>query len=315
MRLRFIVLAVSAIGCSQGSDSGHAPGHDSGTDLGAHPWDGPGQSVPDVAAIDQGPDRGLIVDTGSSLDQGAEPMDGPDLRPELDLALEVGHASDEAGADSATTDGGCTLVDDIVVAQLPAIDFSNYHSQQQIEDYLRAVAAALPTLAQYRVLGQSVQGRDVAYLILNATCQASPPALLANGTHHGDEPSSTEAALAIPDYLLRKSATDPSVRNLLQGFAFYVLPLVNPDGHADGSRGNADGVDINRDYSYPGRSDAYSFKTIEARLIKGLQEAVGFRAAVAYHSGAQEVIWPWCYTGNATADGNFFLAAGQKAAA
>ena len=48
--------------------------------------------------------------------------------------------------------------------------------------------------------------------------------------------------------------------------------------------------------------------------MKALQESVGFRAAIAYHSGAQEVLWPWCYTGDATVDGSFFAAAGQKTA-
>jgi hypothetical protein len=90
---------------------------------------------------------------------------------------------------------------------------------------------------------------------------------------------------------------------------------VNPDGHAGGSRTDANGLDINRDYSYPGRGDADSFKTAEAKLIKSLQENVGFRAAIAYHSGSEEVIWPWCYTGDATADDAIFVVAGQKAAA
>jgi hypothetical protein len=48
--------------------------------------------------------------------------------------------------------------------------------------------------------------------------------------------------------------------------------------------------------------------------MKSLQESVGFHAAIAYHSGAQEVLWPWCYTGDATVDGGFFTAAGQKTA-
>jgi hypothetical protein len=178
------------------------------------------------------------------------------------------------------------------------------------------VASALPAIATYKVLGQSGQGRDLPYLIINATCQASPPAIFANGTHHGDEPSSTEAVLAIPEYLLRRSTTDASVRSLLQTYAFYVMPLVNPDGFTLPlpTRENAAGLDINRDYSYPGRSDADSFKTVEAGLVKGLQEGVGFHAAIACHSGAQEVLWPWCYTGDATADDSFFTAAGQKTA-
>jgi hypothetical protein len=217
------------------------------------------------------------------------------------------------GAD-ASADGGCLLASNIPVDSLPPISFLAYHDQPQIEDYLQAVASAFPAIATYKVNGQSAQGRDVPYLIINATCQVSPPAVFTNGTHHGDEPSSTESVLAVPDYLLRNSATDTSVRNLLQTYAFYVLPLVNPDGFALNTRENAAGLDINRDYSYPLRSDADSFQTVEAQHMKSLQESVGFRAAIAYHSGAQEVLWPWCYTGDATVDGSFFTAAGQKTA-
>jgi hypothetical protein len=277
---------------------------------------------PDLAA-DINPAADLAADMASVPDLAADLRAGADLAADAgaDLAATdtAGYATDTAveapGADGSAG-GGCTLVDDIAVDSLRAIaiSFPTYHDQVQIETYLRSVASALPAIATYKVLGQSGQGRDLPYLIINATCQASPPAIFANGTHHGDEPSSTEAALAIPAYLLRTSATDASVRSLLQTYAFYVMPLVNPDGFVSNTRENAAGLDINRDYSYPGRSDADSFKTVEAGLVKGLQEGVGFHAAIAYHSGAQEVLWPWCYTSDATADGIFFTAAGQKTA-
>ena len=335
------------VGCGQGTDSGHAPRHDGAVDLGslAQP-DGSGS--PEAGTLDSRQDRDSATDRGSSSDRVADMGTSPDsVSPDLlavdlhaaaDLAADLPIGADLAadlriGADLATpdtardadaavegpaadgsADGGCALADDIAVDRLPAISFAAYHSQQEIADYLGAVASALPAVAQYKVLGQSAQGRDLPYLIIDATCQARPPALFANGTHHGDEPSSTEAALALPDYLLRRSTTDASVRSLLQTYAFYVLPLVNPDGFASNTRENADGLDINRDYSYPDRSDADSFKTVEAHLVKGLQESVGFHAAIAFHSGAQEVIWPWCYTGAVTADDSFFTAAGQKTA-
>ena len=283
---------------------------------------------PDLAAdMGAGPDLAAELradaDVGASLDLAA------DLRTSLDLAADQANSADLASADTASggtdgvvaflgadasADGGCLLASRIPVDSLPPISFLTYHDQPQIEDYLRSVGSALPTIATYKVLGQSAQGRNLLYLIINATCQANPPAVFTNGTHHGDEPASTESVLAVPDYLLRNSATDASVRSLLQTYAFYVLPLVNPDGFALNTRENAAGLDINRDYSYPDRSDANSFKTVEAGLVKALQESVGFHAAIAYHSGAQEVLWPWCYTGDATVDGSFFTAAGQKTA-
>ena len=323
------VLAVLLAGCGQGA--GRAPRQDSAVDLGRLAR-ADGQSGIDAGARpDSVPDRSSTIDMDGSSDQPADRSIGPDLAADTkaaaDLAADAsadGGVTDAASAAmdamvdgpaaDASDDGVCALADNISVAKLPAIGFSTYHNQQQIEDYLQAVASAFPTIATYKVNGQSAQGRDIPYLIINATCQASPPAIFTNGTHHGDEPASTEAALGIPDYLLRRSTTDASVRSLLGTYAFYVLPLVNPDGFALDTRENAAGLDINRDYSYPGRSDADSFKTVEAQLVKSLQESVGFRAAVAYHSGAQEVLWPWCYTADATVDGGFFAAAGQQTA-
>ena len=343
-RALLLALAVLLTGCGQGSNSGHAPRRDGAADLG--PWGQPdGLSSPEAGTrLDSSLDRIATTDRGGSPDQGADTAAGPDLaadtepgadlRVAADLAADSGAGldaatdagADRAGADAgldaavegpdadASADGGCALADDISVGKLPPISFSAYHNQPQIEAYLQAVAAAFPAIATYKVNGQSGQGRDIPYLIIDATCQANPPALFANGTHHGDEPSSTESVLAIPDYLLRNSTTDVSLRGLLETYAFYVLPLVNPDGFALDTRENAAGLDINRDYSYPLRSDADSFQTVEAQHMKSLQESVGFRAAIAYHSGAQEVLWPWCYEADATPDASFFTAAGQKTA-
>jgi hypothetical protein len=298
----------SAIGVDAQTDSNSLVTTDS-----AMP-DRPGGEViraPDAALTIESGSPDQATDTGTGVDQAVDAGAGADVAISDTGAVDAGGEGPEGGR---TADSGCAPGGGISVDKLPPIDFLAYHDQPWIDSYLQAVAAALPAIAQYKVLGQSGQRRDLPYLVINATCQASPPAVFTNGTHHGDEPASTESVLAIPDYLLRKSTTDTAVRGLLAAYAFYVLPLVNPDGFALHTRENADGADINRDYSYPDRSDADSFKTVEARLVKSLQEGVGFHAAIAFHSGAQEVIWPWCYTGDATADGGFFMAAGQRAA-
>jgi len=353
-RTLLVALAVLLTGCGQGSNSGRAPRRDGGADLGSWGRPDGVSSPEARAELDGGLDGIVAADVGGRPDQAfapdlaADTGSGPDLAADIsaasdgaadsgggaDLAADIRVPADLAGdagaervnADGGTdaaaegpeadgaTDGGCALADNISVGRLPPISFTSYHNQQQIEDYLQAMAAAFPAIATYKVNGQSGQGRDIPYLIINATCQAKPPAILANGTHHGDEPSSTESVLAIPDYLLRNSTTDASLRSLLETYAFYVLPLVNPDGFALDTRENAAGLDINRDYSYPLRSDADSFHTVEAQHMKSLQESVGFHAAIAYHSGAQEVLWPWCYEADATLDGSFFTAAGQKTA-
>jgi hypothetical protein len=338
-RVLLLSLVVILAGCGGSSNPRGDVRHDGDADLAAADLGSSvkldGNSTLDTSAgKDSESDGGSTIDVGNSPDQGADLGSAPDLSADIqtifDLAVETGNHVDLGSADTARdvldaevedardsaggpVDGGCTLATSISVDKLPTLSFTAYHSEDEIITYLQAVAAAVPTLAQYKVLGQSVQGRDVPYLVINATCQPSPLAIFANGAHHGDEPSSAEAVLSIPDYLLRKSTTDTAIQSLLATYAFYVLPLVNPDGRALNTRTNANGADINRDYSYPGRSDANSFKTVEAQLIKSLQESVGFHSAMAYHSGAQEVVWPWCYTSDATTDDSFFTAAGPKA--
>ncbi len=250
----------------------------------------------DVARIDTLADAGgatdAFADAGVSLD-AEDALDDSDTKPRADA--------------------GCTVLDNLP-GSLPSISFAAYHSLPEMLTYLQALSLAAPDLAQYKVLGKSEQGRDVGIVTLNATCQPSPPAIFFNGAHHGDEDVSAEAVLSLPDYLLRKSTTDASVRVLLRTYAFTILPVVNPDGFVAGTRENANGNDINRDYASPGSSELLSFKTKEGQIIRDLQDAMGFVGAVAFHSGTQEVLWPWGYTGTGTPDEAFFLAAGKKTA-
>jgi hypothetical protein len=255
------------------------------------------------------PDAG--ADAGPSLDVAADPWIFP-----ADTHSPDAPATDTAAvAEDSGLDGDSCALLETIPADLPSIDFAAYHTLDQMLAYLRSVAVAAPSVATYNAIGISKRGRELGTLTINATCLPHAPAVFFNGAHHGDEGSSAEATLALADTLLRRSATDASVRDLLQTYSFTIMPVVNPDGFAANTRVNADGEDINRDYPYPGRSENDSFKTREASLVKYLQESQEFVGAIAFHSGSEEVLWPWCYIGTGTADEAFFLAAGKKAAA
>ena len=185
--------------------------------------------------------------------------------------------------------------------ELPDISFDHYHSQEEIAAYLRAVAAAAPGLVSFEVIGASELGREVAVVAINATGLADPPAMYANGTHHGDEKCGTETALALIDHLLRYR-DDGEVSELLSGYAIYVQPLVNPDGHATDSRGDAYGRDPNRDYLIPGGVAEEAFQLVETRLVRDLHLRVGFRASIAYHGGTTGILWPWGFSYDETDD-------------
>jgi predicted deacylase len=196
---------------------------------------------------------------------------------------------------------------------LPVLTFDAYHTYDEVIGYLEGVADVADEITSYEVLGQSVEGRDLAYLVINATGEQDPPAVFINGAHHGNEWPSTESALAFVDYALRH-LDDPAVDEGLGYFAVYVLPIVNPDGFVAGTRENADGVDVNRDYAGPTIAEDAAFLEPETQAMKALIDEASFVAAAAYHSGATSVLWPWGYTGDPTDDDSTFAATGAAVA-
>jgi hypothetical protein len=67
-----------------------------------------------------------------------------------------------------------------------------------------------------------------------------------NNNIHGNEWEGTDAALRQIEYLA--TTNDPAVRKLLQRSRVYFNVTANPDGRVAGTRANANGFDLNRDF-------------------------------------------------------------------
>ncbi|HUA72951.1 MAG TPA: DUF2817 domain-containing protein, partial [Solirubrobacteraceae bacterium] len=97
-------------------------------------------------------------------------------------------------------------------------------------------AAGARTASRRVVIGHSVRGRPIVAHVLGP--DAAPRKLLLVGCIHGNEC----AGLAIISALEHA----PVVR----GVQLWLVPEMNPDGTAAGTRQNADGVDLNRNFPY-----------------------------------------------------------------
>jgi len=64
--------------------------------------------------------------------------------------------------------------------------------------------------------------------------------------------------------------------DFFEGFHMTIFPILNPDGLARGTRGNADGLDLNRDYRNPKSSEI-------AGHIDALKTLGRFDAAMMLH--------------------------------
>jgi protein MpaA len=99
-----------------------------------------------------------------------------------------------------------------------------------------ASAGADPTGRRSFVLGRSVDGRPITAVEIGDF--DSPDRVLVVGCIHGNEP----AGIAVTAQLIAA----PPVPDL----DLWIVPDLNPDGVAAGTRGNAHGVDLNRNFPW-----------------------------------------------------------------
>lgn len=96
-------------------------------------------------------------------------------------------------------------------------------------------AVSEPTVIGKRVIGHSVKGRPITAWRLG---QPGKPRVLLIAEMHGDE--------AAPRRILTSLRDGRPIR----GIDLWVVPTYNPDGLARGTRKNAHGVDLNRNFPF-----------------------------------------------------------------
>ena len=147
------------------------------------------------------------------------------------------------------------------------------------------VATPFPPPTRVVRLGDSIQLRPIELHVFGA---APSPALVIGGIH-GSEPTSAFVAERLAEHL----RASPALWTNSDAPAVAVLPVANPDGCRLGTRANARGVDVNRNFPASNwrrrahRHNNYGAAPLsepESRAIAEAVETLRLRLIVSIHS-------------------------------
>lgn len=170
----------------------------------------------------------------------------------------------------------------------------DFHSYSQMMTELQNIANTYPDITRLYDLGHSVQGRVLWGLKItdNPDSEENEPEVRICGLHHGNEYMSAELPLNLAFHLVQNYSFNPSITELVDNREIWIIPMVNPDGREAGTRYNAHGIDLNRNYGYmPESSTPYSEPETRAIRDNALQN--NFVLSLSFHCSGNIVNYVW----------------------
>ena len=182
-----------------------------------------------------------------------------------------------------------------------------YHTYDQIIAIIDSLAMAYPSICMKIPLGASVQNRQLCMLKIssNAALHENKAQICFDAGIHGDEIGGPEILLMFARVLCSNYGQDTMLTRLINSREIFFYCMVNPDGRANMTRENANNVDCNRDEGYMWGGEGGSISVCSQPETKALRTAIvsnRFVIHLCYHCGAEEILYPWCWTGSAAPD-------------
>jgi carboxypeptidase D len=175
--------------------------------------------------------------------------------------------------------------------------FGNYHDHVEMSNLLLDYATRFPDITKLSVAGFSTQGREMWVLQISdrpGVTESLEPKFKYVGNIHGDETVGRELCLYMIDFLLTNYGTDSRVTNLVDSTNIFILPSVNPDGFELARRGNANNIDLNRDFPDEFRDgvDSTDGREVETQVLMNWDAQHQFVMSGQLHGGAVVVNYP-----------------------
>ncbi|GBM53074.1 Carboxypeptidase B [Araneus ventricosus] len=220
--------------------------------------------------------------------------------------------------------------------------FSSYKRLDEIHKFLDEISERNRNISSIISIGKSAEGRDLKAIKIGSKSSAvSKPAIWIDGGIHAREWISPATVTYIAHSLVSEYDVNEDVKDLVDYFDWYILPVVNPDGYVyshsvnrmwrKSRRGRmlfCRGVDLNRNFAFHWReggsssspcSETYAgftaFSEPETKAISDyiFTQKEKFVAYLAVHSYSQLWLTPWGWTTELPEDYNQMVAVAQEA--
>lgn len=159
--------------------------------------------------------------------------------------------------------------------EFPTIYFAYFEPYSYERHQSLIQTSQLSELCEHRVIGQTVDGRDIDLLVIGDESKSNKIWITAR--QHPGETMAEWCAEGLIDRLLEED--DPLARSLLEKSVFYVVPNMNVDGSYRGNlRSNAAGANLNREWQNPSLENSP-----EVLYVQKIMKATGVDAYLDLH--------------------------------
>ncbi|XP_031252078.1 carboxypeptidase SOL1 isoform X2 [Pistacia vera] len=170
---------------------------------------------------------------------------------------------------------------------------SNYDLEQAVKEFGRRCS----NISRIYSIGKSVNGFPLWVMEISDKpgVEEPEPAFKFIGNVHGDEPVGREITLLLANWICDNHMKDPLAKLIVENVHLHILPSLNPDGFALKRRGNANNIDLNRDFPdqfFPMNNDENA-RQPETRAIMNWLREIHFTASATLHGGALVANYPW----------------------
>ncbi|XP_038994470.1 carboxypeptidase SOL1-like isoform X1 [Hibiscus syriacus] len=183
-------------------------------------------------------------------------------------------------------------------ARHPRTDITRgYMTNSELEKAVKEFGRRCSHISRVYSIGKSVQGFPLLVIeISDKPGKEEPePAFKFVGNVHGDEPVGRELLILLANWICDNYMRDPLVNLIVDKVHLHILPSMNPDGFSLKRRGNANDIDLNRDFPdqfFPWNNDEDARQPETKAIMSWLRE-IHFTASASLHGGALVANYPW----------------------